>query len=190
RTPLIAVGIAERTVRQLQQRCVLLYGRTRQAAFVQLIARVRRDVCHGLGSTDSSAAVTVAMSERRDKSSTPAAIFGARTYTPSEIAKPTASGSSYSPRADFGTRLHASTISGVTAQQFMPTQRARSDDRSSLSPGFSTMPSNCWSSDTSSTANERTRSGSILLSRTSASRSNAIVAAVSSSASLRYASTG
>src|SRR5258706_7899072 len=80
--------------------------------------------CHGLGNVPASRRATSAASARVERSRTGPRAAKVLNGTPWRTARPTASGSSNSPRDDRGTSRHAEKIRSSKRQQFMLTWRA------------------------------------------------------------------
>src|SRR5580658_4603528 len=105
---------------------------------------------------------TAAISERRDKSSTPWVLRTILNRMPPFIASRTAAGSSYSPRDESGTRRQASKISCEKRQQFMLTSTKPRRATSVCSSGFSIRSIRKPAASTLAYANDRTRSREML----------------------------
>src|SRR4029079_5136404 len=170
--------------------------------------RGQRGGVHGDGTVPARRRSTSAASARRERSSTGPRAGTALKRTPRRTARPTASGSSSSPRAERGTSRQASKIRASKRQQFMLISwcfrlitwcfRLKAEATGSWLPplggrsslGFSTMPVRypCWS--TSMVAKDRTRSGGMLLDAIRSSTSNAGRPGSPSAARSRSAATG
>ena len=91
---------------------------------------------HSLGSLPASLALTLAMSDCRDKSRTAPRARTTRKGTPRDTASRTASGSSNSPRTERGTSSHAAEDARVEPPQVHADQRVRTEGVQSRRPGL------------------------------------------------------